>query len=488
MWLIPQPVSAAAAAVLAIAWSAAPAAAQDSRAPEAVGSIPAQALPPGQSDSVDLSAYFTDPDGDALVYAANISDPAVAEVSVSGSVLTVTGKAPGTAVATVFASDPGGLSATQRTRITVERPNRPPEPVGTIPAQSLTPGQWVSISVSSHFRDPEGGTLSFAGSTSNPAVASVAVSGDVVTITHVGLGTAIVSAIAHDPGGLSAQQRIAVTGVSDQATPVPAQPGRAPPESVPSEEVRSGVLNIAEADAGARGADEARQLDPFPPRLLTGFVGSTGYTLARGRGQAGAGFLGASPVAQAGEFGDIIPGIGQVSYGVTDDLTVTAGSGFFYYNVGSGDSDLFPYLAPKFRVYGNGQVSVAVEGYVGLWLAEETVTYYAGSVAGSMAMDGGYSLHASGGVVGISTTILGESLNEHAGVLAVGGDYRVTSELLLVGEFRRLGVEEGQDGVSIVTAGLRFLRAGLGGEAGLAYYFEDDAEIRPVVSVAYRFR
>ena len=57
----------------------------------------------------------------------------------------------------------------------------------------------------------------------------------------------------------------------------------------------------------------------------------------------------------------------------------------------------------------------------------------------------------------------------------------------LVGELRRLGVEEGEDGVSIVTACLRFLRTDFGGEAGLAYYFEDETEIRPVVSVAYRF-
>ena len=91
------------------------------------------------------------------------------------------------------------LSATQRTEVTVEAPNRAPEPVGTIPGQSLTPGQWVSISLSSYFRDPEGGTLSFSASTSSAAVADVSVSGDVVTITHAGTGTAIVNAVARDP-------------------------------------------------------------------------------------------------------------------------------------------------------------------------------------------------------------------------------------------------------------------------------------------------
>ena len=481
---IPQRGSAAAVVVLAIVWSAAPAVAQDPRAPEAVGSIPAQTIAAGQSASLNLTPYFSDPDGDALAYAATVSDVAIATVSVSGNILTIAGVEPGMAVVTVFASDPGGLSATQRTEVTVEAPNRAPEPVGTIPGQSLTPGQWASISLSSYFRDPEGGTLSFSASTSNAAVANVAVSGDVVTITHAGTGTAIVNAVARDPGGLSVQQGITVAGGSDQVTPAPTQPEAERPEPVQPQRARPGVPTVDEAGAGAQSAAEARQPDPFPPRLLAGFVASTGYTLAQGRGHVSAGYLGASPLAQFGELGDVWPGVAQASYGVTDDLTVTAGSGFFYYNVGSGDSDLFPYFAPKFRAWSNEQVSVAVEGYAGLWLAEETVTYYAGSVAGSIAVDDALGLHASGGVLGVSATIFGETITEQFGVFAVGGDFRVTSELRLAGEFRRVGIE---DGSNIITAGLRFLGSAIGGEAGLAYYLEDEAEIRPIVSVAYRF-
>ena len=481
---ITQTVSAAAVAALAIAWSAASAVAQDPRAPEAVGSISGQTIAAGQSASLDVTPYFSDPDGDALAYAATVSDVAIATVSVSGNILTIAGVGPGMAVVTVFASDPGGLSATQRTQVTVEAPNRAPDPVGTIPGQSLAPGQWVSISLSSYFRDPEGGTLIFSASTSNAAVATVAVSGDVVTITHAGTGTAIVNAVARDPGGLSVPQSITVAGGSDQVAPAPAQPERAPPEPTQPQRAQPGVPTVDEAGAGAQSADEARQPDPFPPRLLAGFVTSTGYTLAQGQGHVSVGYMGASPLTQFGEIGDVIPGVGQASYGVTDDLTVTAGSGFFYYNVGSGDSDLFPYVAPKFRAWNNEQMSVAVEGYVGLWLAEETVTYYAGSVAGSIAVDGGLSLHASGGVLGISATIFGETITEQIGVFALGGDFRVTPELGLAGEFRRVGIE---DGTNIITAGLRFLKTGIAGETGLAYYLDDEAEIRPIVSVAYRF-
>ena len=152
---IPQMGFAAAVVVLAIAWSAVPAVAQDSRAPEAVASIPVQTIAAGQSASLDVMPYFSDPDGDALAFAATVSDAAIATVSVSGNILTIAGVGPGMAVVTVFASDPGGLSATQGTQVTVEAPNRAPEPVGTIPGQTLAPGQWLSISLSSYFRDPD---------------------------------------------------------------------------------------------------------------------------------------------------------------------------------------------------------------------------------------------------------------------------------------------------------------------------------------------
>lgn len=296
-------------AVLAMVRSPAPAVAQDPRAPEAVGSIPAQTIAAGQSASLDLTASFVDADGEQLAYAATASDGAIATVSVSGTILTMVGVAPGTAVVTVFASDPGGLSATQRTQVTVEAPNRAPEPVGTIPGQSLGPGQWVSISLTSFFRDPEGAALSFSATTSNAAVASVAMSGDIVTITQAGAGTATVNTVARDPGGLSVEQSITVAGRADGGTPTPAQPEAQRPEPAQPEppqppQTQPGGPAVPETGPGQLRAAGARQPSPFPPRLLAGFVESTGYTLLQGRGHVSAGYLGASPVAQIGEFGD----------------------------------------------------------------------------------------------------------------------------------------------------------------------------------------
>ena len=280
------------------------------------------------------------------------------------------------------------------------------------------------------------------------------------------------TAAAQQPGP-DPQEPIPLRGTPRDLPP----PGREQPDvaAAPEEAVTS----------AQSAAAETRRPDPFPPRLLAGFVASTGYTLPRGRGHVSAGYLGANPLAQVGGFGDVWPIAGQASYGVTDGLTVTAGSGLFYYNVGAGDSDLFPYIAPRFRLWANEQISVAVAGYGGVWLAEENLAYYGGSVAGSVTVEGGLSLHASGGVLGIAATILGETQTEQVGVFAVGGDFRVTPELGLTGEFRSVGIE---DGTNILTAGLQFLGNTIAGEAGLAYYLEEDAEIRPVVSFAYQFQ
>lgn len=82
------------------------------RAPEARGSVPAQALNVGgDAATVDVSDNFSDPDGDALTYAVSSSADSVAAASVSGSVVTVRPVAPGTARIAVSARDPGGLES-----------------------------------------------------------------------------------------------------------------------------------------------------------------------------------------------------------------------------------------------------------------------------------------------------------------------------------------------------------------------------------------
>ena len=90
------------------------------RPPRPTGSIPAQTLSVGdRAASLNVSRYFTDPDGDVLRYAARSSRTGIVRASASASTVTLTPVAAGTATVTVTASDPDGETATQSISVTV---------------------------------------------------------------------------------------------------------------------------------------------------------------------------------------------------------------------------------------------------------------------------------------------------------------------------------------------------------------------------------
>ena len=303
--------------------------------PEAVGTVPAQTLLVGESVTVDVSPYFRDSDGDALAYTAATSNAAVVSAAMSGSRLTLTGVAAGTATVMVTAIDPGGLRAVQgvsvsvsratapdlefsrvdpqditvapggegvveftirnagdaasnatntrahqsedatittsdrvvsediriealapadtatvrlrisvpagatagstyfgmcvdpvtgeantgnncstAARLTISGSNRAPQRVGTIRPISLSVGGNHRDDAADYFTDPDGDELSYSVQSSNPGVASVAISGSIVTVTGVAPGQATLTLTAWDPAGLTATQRVAVMVVS----------------------------------------------------------------------------------------------------------------------------------------------------------------------------------------------------------------------------------------------------------------------------------
>ena len=93
------------------------------RAPLAVGTVPADTVAVGETATLDPAAYFRDPDGDSLVYAATASDTTVVGISVSHRAVTVTAIAKGEAMVSITATDTEGLAATQAFTVTV--PGRP---------------------------------------------------------------------------------------------------------------------------------------------------------------------------------------------------------------------------------------------------------------------------------------------------------------------------------------------------------------------------
>ena len=202
------------------------------RSPAAVGTIAPLEVSAGGSVAVDVSAYFSDPDGQELSYAALSSDTSVAAVAGVGAVFTVVARAKGDATVTVTASDPGGLSATQAFALTV--PNRGPFVVDSIPERTLEVGETVAQGVAAYFGDPDGDPLSFGASASDPRLVTVSVTDSTVSVTALRKGAATVTVTATDTEGLAATLDFAVT--------VPNQPpvtvGAVPADSVPVGEFR----------------------------------------------------------------------------------------------------------------------------------------------------------------------------------------------------------------------------------------------------------
>ena len=99
---------------------------EPNRAPQPVGSIPPQEVRRGETATVDVSARFSDPDGDPLTYSALSSEVGIASVQVYGATLEVSGTAEGRATITVTAADPDGLEATQSFEVTVISDGEPP--------------------------------------------------------------------------------------------------------------------------------------------------------------------------------------------------------------------------------------------------------------------------------------------------------------------------------------------------------------------------
>ena len=184
------------------------------RAPQTSQSIPDQTVLLGEDVMLDMQSYFTDPDGDTLTYDATSSNTHVAEVSVSGSAVTLTARHLGRANVRVTARDPDGLTATQSFSVTGERrPNRAPETSGSIPDHvlKLDEDETARINLNRYFTDPDDDTLTYDATSSNTHVVEVSVSGSAVTLTARHLGRADVRVTARDPDGLTVTQRFSVT-------------------------------------------------------------------------------------------------------------------------------------------------------------------------------------------------------------------------------------------------------------------------------------
>ena len=188
------------------------------RVPVSVGTIPTQTLGVGgTAATVDMSPYFSDPDGNSLTYVARPADTSIVTVTRSGSTFTITPVAAGSTTITAQASDDSNASATQTFSVKVVS-NRTPTKVGTIPSQLVRVGSTAAtIDVSPYFSDPDGHTLTYSATSYSTSKATVSMSGSTLTITAVAAGTATIRVKATDIHNASTTQSFSVKVVASDA-------------------------------------------------------------------------------------------------------------------------------------------------------------------------------------------------------------------------------------------------------------------------------
>ncbi len=214
----------------------------------------------GAAVSVDASVGFS---GSVDAYAARSSDERVVAVAVSGSVLSLRGAAAGEAHVTVQATNPAG-SAWQRFAVRVEAVP-PPTLRDALGDLSLHVGAAEKVDLAPLFA---GSVAAYSAASGDEGVASVAVSGSVMSVTGVGAGSAAVRYTATNAGG-SAGSSLTVTVAADPPA-APTVAGALAPRTVAAGS--AAAVDVAASFAGVVESYEATSSDES--RLTVAVAGS----------------------------------------------------------------------------------------------------------------------------------------------------------------------------------------------------------------------
>ena len=211
----------------------------ENRAPFSVASGPLTApalVEEGPDETMVVSGYFRDPDGDALTYDAVSSDSSVVGATVAANdagdqVLTLSAEAAGMATVTVTATDPDGASASITINVTVHAEGMAPPTYDESldDTVALVPGGqkvFAAADVEAAFDESEGEPLTFTAG-ARPEDSSIVLvippkedgTDNTVTITALTAGDAKVTITATDSDGLPAMHTIDVM-VRDTLSPL----------------------------------------------------------------------------------------------------------------------------------------------------------------------------------------------------------------------------------------------------------------------------
>ena len=172
-------------------------------------------LRPGETDTRDLTPYFTDPEDHSMTYGASVDPSGVATASVDGTTLTiVAGENAGDATVTVTATDTHmGEGSTEFILRVSDAPNQEPMAEGTIPDQALEMDfdAMKTVDVMDYFSDPDGDMLTYTPASSMEDYVMASADGSMITITAVAAGMSTITVTASDGRGGSVDQMFDVT-------------------------------------------------------------------------------------------------------------------------------------------------------------------------------------------------------------------------------------------------------------------------------------
>lgn len=162
---------------------------RENRAPVTLASMPNQTINLGDAAiQIDPTTYFSDPDGDVLTYSVAATDPAIAGGSFNASTnrILITGAKAGATSITITAQDPGGKNVSSAFSIFV---NAKPRLVANLSeVQLILGGESATFVLSSLFVDDNSQAMTYEVNSVNPSVASISVSGSILSFFAIGEG------------------------------------------------------------------------------------------------------------------------------------------------------------------------------------------------------------------------------------------------------------------------------------------------------------
>lgn len=155
----------------------------------------------GDTQTIDVSSNFSDPDQDSLTYSVSVVSETVVTATIEDARLSLTANGIGTTQVTVTATDPYGASGSLSFTVTIV--NQGPMVETVIPNQATHRDGELSIDLGPHFSDADDDALTFEADVRDSNIASASVSGSNLMLTGKELGTTRVTITASDNfGGL----------------------------------------------------------------------------------------------------------------------------------------------------------------------------------------------------------------------------------------------------------------------------------------------